>query len=208
MNSFSREQLESVLTYDLLIEALREAFRQNYTVPMRHHHDFKNPQEGKDSTLLLMPAWEAGKYLGVKMITVSPNNGQYNLPAIQGMYVLFDAHKGTPLALMDAPTLTALRTAAASALAASYLAATNSKTLLMIGTGRLAPELIKAHCATRPIEQVYIWGRNEAKAHSLAATFTQNTFAVKAVSSIEAIIQKADIISLSLIHISEPTRPY
>jgi len=65
----------------------------------------------------------------------------------------------------------------------------------MIGTGRLAPELIKAHCTIRPIEQVYIWGRNEAKAHSLAAALGQNTFAVKAVSSIESIIQEADIIS-------------
>ncbi|MEM9819633.1 MAG: ornithine cyclodeaminase family protein [Bacteroidota bacterium] len=195
MISFSREQLESVLPYPLLIDALRDAFRQNYTVPMRHHHDFENPQEKKDSTLLLMPAWEAGQYLGVKMVTVSPNNGQYGLPAIQGMYVLFDAHKGSPLAMMDAPTLTALRTAAASALAASYLAPAKSQTLLMIGTGRLAPELIRAHATIRPIEEVYVWGRNEAKAKALAQSFEQAAYGVKAVSDIESILPEADIVS-------------
>lgn len=195
MINISRTQLESVLNYGPLIEVLRNAFRSDYTVPMRHHHDYKNPKEGEDSTLLLMPAWEAGAYLGVKIVTVSPNNGKYDLPSIQGMYVLHDAHKGSPLALMDAPTLTARRTAAASALAADYLAHPQSKTLLMVGTGRLAPELIQAHCSVRPIEQVYVWGRNSKKAALIVDQFKQANFIIKAVDSIEANIADADIIS-------------
>ena len=97
------------------------------------------------------------------MVTVSPKNGQYNLPSIHGIYTLFDAHKGMPLAQINATTLTAQRTAATSALASSFLSKKNSKTLLMIGTGALAPELIRAHASVRPIEKIYVWGRNMEK---------------------------------------------
>ena len=67
-----------MLSYPQLIEALRQAFQENYTVPKRHHHNYKNPQAETDSTLLLMPAWQVGKYLGVKLVTISPKNGTFN----------------------------------------------------------------------------------------------------------------------------------
>jgi len=195
MLQISQTQIEQALNYPELITALKTAFQSDITVPMRHHHDFANPLEQKDSTLLLMPAWEAGKYLGVKIVTVSPNNGVYKLPSIQGMYILMDAHKGSPLALMEAKTLTAFRTAAASALAASYLACKDSKVLLMIGTGALAPQLIRAHAAVRPIERVYVWGRDLAKATTIVEQFKTASFAVEAVDNIAEAVAKADIIS-------------
>src|SRR5690606_3117415 len=119
-------------------------------VPMRHHHDFPNPSVQEDSTLLLMPAWKPGKQAGVKIATVSPKNGQFNLPAIQGTYIYLDALKGGILALLEAKSLTAKRTAAASALASKYLSKENSSSLLMIGTGALASNLILAHASVRP----------------------------------------------------------
>jgi ornithine cyclodeaminase/alanine dehydrogenase-like protein (mu-crystallin family) len=154
MLNISKEQLEENLDYPILIETLRKAFQEKYIVPIRHHHNYQNPKEGVESTLLLMPAWQVGKYLGVKMVTVSPKNGKYNLPSIHGIYTLFDAAQGMPLAQINATTLTAQRTAAASALASSFLSKKNSKTLLMVGTGALAPELIRAHISVRPIETV------------------------------------------------------
>ena len=99
--------------------------------------------------------------------TYVDNNGKYNLPAIQGIYTLFNAQTGVPIAQMDAKTLTTLRTAAASALAADFLSRKDSETLLMVGTGALAPKLIQAHCTIRPIKKVMIWGRNFEKAKQL-----------------------------------------
>jgi ornithine cyclodeaminase len=202
MINISQEQLETNLDYSILIGALREAFQEKYIVPTRHHHNYKNPQEGVESTLLLMPAWQVGNYLGVKMVTVSPKNGQYDLPSIHGVYTLFDAHKGMPLAQIHATTLTAQRTAATSALASSFLSKKNSKTLLMIGTGALAPELIRAHSSVRPIERVYVWGRNLEKAKAVASFITKHlqflgrsNFDVFPIKNIEEGIEKADIIS-------------
>lgn len=191
----SKTELEKSLTYPDLIEALRIGFQSKITTPLRHHHDYPNPVEGIPSTLLLMPAWEAGKYLGVKIITASPNNQRYQLPTIQGMYILFDAHKGTVLAQLDAKTLTLKRTAAASALAASYLARPNSSSLLMIGTGALAPELIKAHATARPIKKVYIWGRNKEKAIQIKNKLQSLSIDFEIANNIETAIQQVDIIS-------------
>jgi len=148
----AKEQVEKTLQYPELIEALRKGFQEDFIVPKRHHHDFVNSKSKMDSTLLLMPAWQVGKYLGVKIATVSPENGKYDLPAVHGVYTLFEADTGKPLAQIEATSLTNIRTAATSALASDFLSKKNSATLLMGGTGKLAPELIKAHSAIRPIE--------------------------------------------------------
>ncbi|MFY0687118.1 MAG: ornithine cyclodeaminase family protein [Cyclobacteriaceae bacterium] len=186
----------TTLPLPMLIEALKEAFGANeVVVPSRHHHDYANPIEGMDSTLLLMPAWEGSKDLGVKLVTVSPANGKYNLPSIQGLYLLFDAHKGTPRVLMDAKELTVRRTAATSALASGYLSRQASSTMLMVGTGALAPHLIKAHASVRPIEEVLIWGRDSIKSQQLVDSLSDEAFVSRSVHSIEEGMEQADIIS-------------
>lgn len=195
MLQINASQVEQLLDYPTLIQQLQATFVSDIEVPLRHHHDFDNPLAGKASTLLLMPAWQVGKYLGVKLVTVSPNNSAYDLPSIQGVYMLMDAHKGIPLALIDAPSLTSIRTAAASALAASYLARPDSDSLLMIGTGALAPRLIAAHASVRPIKRVYVWGRNKAKAIKIAAQFQKADFQIEVAETIEAGMSKAAIIS-------------
>ncbi|MTI30087.1 ornithine cyclodeaminase family protein [Xanthovirga aplysinae] len=195
MQHLSREQIEEAVNFKELISSLKVAFQGRYEVPMRHHHDFPNPVEGRESTLLLMPAWEAGEHVGVKIVTVSPNNGKYDLPSIQGLYLLMDAHKGRPLVLFDAKSLTAKRTAAASALASSFLSRKNSRTLLMVGTGALAPELIQAHSAVRPIEKVLVWGRNLDKAQELANLFENKGYEAQIAEDIQEAVSVADIIS-------------
>ncbi len=195
MKIISNEELEQVLDFASLIEGLRQAFREKYTVPLRHHHHFENPEEGLDSTLLLMPAWQAGSYLGVKIVTVSPNNSKQHLPSIQGLYTLFDARSGSPIAQMDAKILTSRRTAAASALASVFLSRKDSKSMLMVGTGALAPNLIEAHAAVRPIEKVFIWGRNFEKAEALANKLGHLDMEIRAIEKIEEAMKDADIIS-------------
>ena len=110
--------IENNTDFSSLISELRIGFSANeIIVPQRHHHDFPNPEANTASTLLLMPAWNPSKEAGVKVITVSPENGQYNLPSIQGTYIYLDAAKGDVKALIEAKNLTAKRTAATSALA-------------------------------------------------------------------------------------------
>jgi ornithine cyclodeaminase/alanine dehydrogenase-like protein (mu-crystallin family) len=183
-------------TFKELVLALKKGF-QNSTikVPLRHHHDFSNPAEGVDSTLLLMPAWNPSKEAGVKIVTVSPNNGAYNLPSIQGTYIYLDAHKGMVKAILAAKALTAKRTAAASALASDYLSKKNASSLLMVGTGALAKNLILAHASVRPIKKVFIWGRNFEKAQEICNQLFEENFTCEPVKKIEKIISKVDIIS-------------
>ncbi len=195
MRRLSNEELLAKLDYPSLIEALQSAFRAVYTVPMRHHHDYANPTVGVDSTLLLMPAWDDGEYLGLKVVTVSPKNSAQNLPSIQGSYTLFDLPSGQSILEMDAKVLTNLRTAAASALASQYLSRPDSRTLFVLGTGSLAPFLIAAHASNRPIERVLIWGRNSVKAERIKADLVGGGYEIEVVSDISKGIAAADIIS-------------
>lgn len=144
--------------------------------------------------MLLMPAWERAGYIGVKMVNVFPQNADHGLPAIAGVYLLSEGAHGRPLACLDGSELTRRRTAAASALAARELARDDAVTLLVVGTGKLAPMVIEAHAAVRPIRRVRIWGRNAGKAAALAAEYADR-FDSRAVSDLEAATREADIIS-------------
>ena len=190
------EEIKHALPFPLLIEKIKSAFAQNLAVtPLRHHHDYENPTEDKDSTLLLMPSWVPGESLGVKIVTVSPNNAKYHLPSIHGVYLLFDAVTGVCKLLLDAKTLTVQRTAATSALASSFLSREDSSVLLMVGTGALAPELIRAHASVRPIEKVFTWGRNQDHAKEVCENLINEKFTTQPISNLAEGMRNADIIS-------------
>src|SRR5262249_24036988 len=111
MRTITGPELKAALPYRLLVERLRQAFRAGAEVPMRHHHEIQT--DGENGTLLLMPAWQANQAIGVKVVTVFPDNGGKGLPAVQGVYLLLDGRTGIPQALLDGPALTKRRTAAA-----------------------------------------------------------------------------------------------
>ncbi len=191
----SEDQTRNALPYPDLIDALAEMFRSGCTMPTRHHHDFKIPGE-PDGTMLLMPAWVPGGYAGVKVVNVVPGNSERNLPAVHGQYLLSDARTGEMLAMIDGGELTARRTAAASALAARYLARSDARHLLVLGTGRLAPNLIAAHMAIRSIEEVTIWGRSQEKTAQFARDLDgQLPIRIQAASSLRDALGSADIVS-------------
>src|SRR3546814_1564930 len=104
------------------------------------------PGEAK-AKLLLKPAWTVGDYVCVKVANVFPGNAARGLPSVNGVVVLFSGRTGEVLALVDGGELTARRTAAASTLAADYLAWRDSTHLLMMATGRLSTNLNEAHAA-------------------------------------------------------------
>jgi len=191
-----RQAIRSVITFPELIHKLSNAFQANQvTTPPRHHHEYQGTRNGEASTLLLMPSWKYGEDLGVKMVTVSPDNSQNGLPAVNGIYVLFDAATGMVKAILDGAELTAWRTAATSALASSHLSRQDSSKLLMIGTGALAPYLIKAHASVRPIEKVIIWGRNKVKAEQVAKELHHEDLDISIADNLNESISTADIIS-------------
>lgn len=177
-----------------LIDALRNAFQQEVSAPDRFHIDVP-VTSGAPGNLLLMPGWQIGDKLGVKIATVFPDNGSRGLPAVFASYVLMSAETGEPIAVLDGSELTLRRTAAASALAADYLAQTDAKTLLMVGTGNLAPHLISAHVTVRSIEKVEIWGRRKQAASALANRLGGLKQSVTVAEGLQEAVERADIIS-------------
>ena len=194
MRILSAADVEGALDWDGLVERLRRAFRRGAEVPVRHHHEIANPG-GPEGTLLLMPAWQAGLHIGIKVVTIFPDNDARSLPSVMGTYLLLDGKSGAPIALIDGPMLTVKRTAAASALASSYLSRPDCERFLMIGTGSLAPYLIMAHASVRPICNVLIWGRSPDKAARLAKRLDRPDFRVAATDDLEAAARGAHVIS-------------
>jgi ornithine cyclodeaminase len=194
LRSFSAAEVHAALDYPSLVEALRDVFRKGgEAMPVRQSYDVSFGCAA--AHLLAMPAWCRGKALGVKLVTVFPQNATRGIGAVSSLYVLFDGETGEPRATIDGEALTNRRTAAASALASSYLSRPDSATLLMIGTGHLAHHLPLAHAAVRPIRSVLVWGRNIERATALATTLKDKGLAARPVLDLESALAQADIVS-------------
>ena len=206
MLMISAEAVDRALTFGGLVETLRTAFRDGAVQPVRHHHTIERP-DGAASTLLLMPAWtdfkaagtSANGHIGVKVVTVSPDNNAVAKPAVMGLYLLLDGKTGEPQALIDGQRLTQWRTACASALAASYLAREDASRLLIIGAGALSPFLAKAHSAVRPISRIRIWNRTFANAEKVAAALQAEGMDAEAVDDLDSALGDTDIVSSATI---------
>ena len=197
------DRIDSLVRYNDLVDTLDAAFREHIHAPVRHHHTVERP-DGAASTLLLMPAWSdfdalpngsADGFMGVKIATVSPDNGAVGKPSVMGIYLLMDGKTGEPVALIDGQRLTVKRTAAASALAARHLAREDASRLLVIGAGALAPELARAHSAVRPIETIRIWNRSLAGAERAAEALRAEGLDAAACEDLDAALGEADVIS-------------
>jgi alanine dehydrogenase len=202
MRFFDGAAVDGRLAYPALVDILEAAFRKGAIAPLRHHHAIA--LEGRpEATLLLMPAWEAsapggqaaGRYLGVKSVTVFPDNATRGKPAVFGTYLLLSAETGETLAVMDATRLTAWRTGAASALASRYLSRPDASRLAMVGAGALAPQLVRAHASVRPIRQVAIWNRSPDRAQALAAALAPTGLDIAVADDLESAVRRADIVS-------------
>jgi alanine dehydrogenase len=179
-----------------LIDALDAAFRTGCSAPPREQHHVDAPCEGKrGGTLLIMPAWQAGGALGIKIATVFPDNALQGLPAVYASYVLLDAATGLPRAMLDGGELTRRRTGAASALASRYLSLPSASRLTMVGTGSLAPHLIESHVLVRPIREVRIWGRRTDRARAVAASLAREDVSIEAFENLEEAVRWGDIVS-------------
>lgn len=202
MQTITAKQIAEALDFPDFVEALRSGFRSDIKAPERHHHDIER-RDKANSTMLLMPAWsnfqaedyDGNGYMGVKIVNVSPDNKKLGKASIQAQYLLFNGETGELLAMIDGQALTFWRTSCASALASDYLSKKNSKTFLMIGSGALAPWLIKAHMAVRPIEKIRIWNRNTAGAENLVAQLRDEGIDCKVATDLQMAVAESDIIS-------------
>ncbi len=145
-------------------------------------------------TLLFMPAWN-DRAIGMKLVTVIPSAIRHGGHTVDASYLLLDRATGAPRALMDGEALTVRRTAAASALAARALAVAQPTSLLVVGTGRLAPWMLRAYRAMLPsLTQLRLWGRDTATAEGLAQSLRDEGLPVSAVPSLPEAVASSQIV--------------
>jgi len=188
--------LARILTYDSLIDAIDAAFRTDIESPDKVVHMIPQPS-GSRAKLLLMPAWNSAgeRFVGCKIVSVYPDNAKAGKPSVYGNYILMAGDTGETLAVMDGTMLTAWRTAAASALAARYLAREEAAHLVMIGAGALSPHLVRAHRTVRPITRVTLWNRSRSRAVGTAFALTASGIETTIADGLEAAVREADIVS-------------
>ncbi|STZ75465.1 ornithine cyclodeaminase family protein [Bergeriella denitrificans] len=194
MKFFDYETTGSLLPYPALIEAVFRIFNEGCEVPRRHIHAIGSSDSA--STLLIMPAWQRDGFMGIKHVTIYPENGRkHGLPGLFSTYTLFDGRNGRPLAVIDGNQITCRRTAAASALAARYLARQDAETLLICGAGNVAAELAPAYAAVRDIKRVLVWNPTAEKAEKLVARLREQGFAAEPALDLAQAVGESDIVS-------------
>lgn len=163
MRVLDAEAVRASLPYPDAVDALERSFREGdpSATPLR------SVLETAAGTLLVMPA-TGTDLTGVKLVTLTPENPAAGHPLIHAVYVAFDARTQSPIAVLDGGALTALRTAAVSALATHVLARPDARRLVVFGAGIQAAAHVESMAAVRPIERVTIVGRDPERAASLA----------------------------------------
>jgi ornithine cyclodeaminase/alanine dehydrogenase-like protein (mu-crystallin family) len=195
MRMLSADLIDSLGTVPELVACLQDAFREDFVVPQRQVTWIPG---GAGSRLFVsMPAFDLSGGGAAKLVTVCPENPDKGLPTNQAVLILF-SQAGTPLAVLDGTAVTYLRTAAASALASQYLSRKDSRHLVIVGTGGLAPRMAVAHCAMRPITRVSVWGRRPERAAATATTIkslVDTSINVVVSDSLPSAVSTADIVS-------------
>jgi ornithine cyclodeaminase len=199
MQHFDAAAVRRRSPFPALVQALRAAFAGECTVPPRQALQVQ-VAGSEGGTVLVMPAWREGGPLGpafgIKTVTVYPGNAAHGLAAVHAAYTLFDARTGVPRATLDGSELTARRTAAASALAADFLARANARTVALVGAGRVARLMPEALRAVRPaLAQVRVWNRSSEAARVLAAELQAQGWQAQACEDLATAVRGADIVS-------------
>ena len=159
------EALRAALPMRAAIDALEAAFRDGDPSggPMR------SSVETPSGSLLLMPAFDDAA-VGVKLVTLTPENPGHALPLIHATYALFDGETQALRAILDGGELTALRTAAVSGLATRHLAREDASRLVIFGAGVQARSHLESMCAERPVTEVVVVSRTAGPAQELVGT--------------------------------------
>ncbi len=184
-------RVHAALPWPRLIDALADAFAKGADAPLRSSH----PVTPQGDRLLVMPAWRAGEDLGVKVVTVFPGNAARGLASVSAVYLLLDGATGHPRAVVDGEALTLRRTAATSALASRLLSRPDPRTLLVVGTGALAPYMAEAHAAVRTFDRVLVWGRDAGRAEATAGLLRERGLPAQRAADLQRALDVADVVT-------------
>ncbi len=189
------EEVHRVCAWPALVGALHEAHRGPR--PLIGRCALEASLRGTTQTYFNLPAFLPGVAMGTKIATVLPDNVRRHagVPAVQGVYVLFDGDDGSPSAIIDGTALTYRKTAADSALGSRLLSRTDARVLLLVGAGGLAPYLARAHLAVRPsLVEVQVWNRSGHRAETVASGLRAAGIGATAVAELEPAVRAADIV--------------
>jgi alanine dehydrogenase len=194
MKHLDAARIHALGDYPGLVAALKQMNREGVDALDRMLLSERQKNDVQNDWLML-PAWRYGRAFGIKLVSVFPENPPRRLPAVQGLYVLFDGRNGAAVATMDGAALTLVKTAANSAMAADLLARPDAKVLLMLGGGALAPHLIEAHATMRKLERILWWTRRPEALAAPATALQARGIAIEIVGDLAAAAKEADIIS-------------
>jgi ornithine cyclodeaminase/alanine dehydrogenase-like protein (mu-crystallin family) len=190
-----REEVSRRLTYDVCIPIVRAAmiaFSRGETI--QHLRSILTLSEGR--MFGIMPgAMGAREPFGAKLISVFHGNADRGIQSHQGLVVLFDPDTGAPVCIAHAGEITAIRTAAASAVATAVLARADARRLAILGCGEQAATHARAIAAVRPLEHIAVWGRSPGKACAFARRIeAELAVPIAAAPTVQEAVAAADIV--------------
>lgn len=197
----SAKQIREAVRMKDIVDAVETAFIQLSTgspeMPVRSHISIAEPE----GTALFMPSYmKPTGMIGVKTVTLFEDNRKTGIPYIQGMVCLFDGSNGSPRAVLDGMTITALRTGAASGLATRLLARPGSTTCTIFGAGVQGRTQLEAVCAVCDIEQATIFDTFQKASEKFAEEMSQQlNIEVKVAATSKEAVSQADIICCATI---------
>ncbi len=195
MQFFGPDEVAAALPWPELIHAVEAIMVDDQAqAPERTVHNVPD-DVGGEATMLLKPGWVVGDVIVVKVVTFFPGNGMVGLSSVNAGVLVFSATNGGLLGACDGNELTTRRTAAASAVAAKRLARTDTRRLLVIGTGALAPMTAQAHATVRNYDLIEIWGRSRAKAEATVAALSIAGLRASVCDDLDESVSRADLIS-------------
>lgn len=194
-----REEVERLLPMGECIEVMAEALsilaRGEALQPLRQAHWLPD----RRGLLGVMPGalldGEEGAVLGIKVITVFPGNHEKGEESHLGSVLLFEAEMGKLLAILDAAAVTAIRTAAVSALATRLLAREDAGDLALLGSGVQARSHLAALREVRPLSRVRVWSRHPESARRFAdEESARHNLPVEAAATAREAVEGADLV--------------
>lgn len=193
MRVITAEEVHNTLRYPDLVDALQDAYSKPFSMPPRQVFLLDDNEDNHDAFAVL-PSWNE-RVIGVKAFTYFPNPK----PGDKSLYsqiLLFDRANGAPLALVDGTSVTFWRTAGISGLATRLLSRDDSRTMLLLGTGNLAPYIIQANASVRSLERILVWGRTKPKADAVVEALRPELPNVElaTVTDLQESCRQADII--------------
>ena len=176
---------------DAMTDALRTLTQGGAILPLRQ---IVRLPDGRNAFALMPAALDQPSALGAKVITVFPGNDATPYDSHQGAVLLFDTEYGRLIAIIDASTITALRTAAVTAVATRLLARPDSRTLALLGAGVQAGTHLESIRLVRAVDQVRVWSRSGDRARRFAERWSADDLRIVVCDSAREAVDGADIV--------------